>query len=212
MAIFLSLAGILSPPVNFAAYGASKAATPRNAHALHYEIARVGISVTALDRAGRHRIRRQLGTGGDMVAMPSRFKATRRLRGGHLGCPRARRGHIQRLRPRCGARHRPDARCCRLMRRFSPVAGDPLGLRPGWIEALERHEDHRRGVGAGIGSSSDPRPWSISSSATRIMTMKGGPGPFTPSVTLHRFLFRVRINETSGLAGPYAPDDVGREA
>ncbi|OSC19134.1 SDR family NAD(P)-dependent oxidoreductase [Mycobacterium paraintracellulare] len=47
VAIFLSLAGILSPPVNFAAYGASKAATPRNAHALHYEIARVGISVTA---------------------------------------------------------------------------------------------------------------------------------------------------------------------
>ncbi|CQD17864.1 short-chain dehydrogenase [Mycobacterium lentiflavum] len=46
--IVSSLAGILCPPVNFAAYGASKGASLRYAHALHYEMAKVGVSVTAL--------------------------------------------------------------------------------------------------------------------------------------------------------------------
>lgn len=46
--IVSSLAGILCPPVNFAAYGASKGASLRYAHALHYEMAPVGVSVTAL--------------------------------------------------------------------------------------------------------------------------------------------------------------------
>lgn len=46
--IVSSLAGILRPPVNFAAYGASKAASLRYAHGLHYEMAKVGVSVTAL--------------------------------------------------------------------------------------------------------------------------------------------------------------------
>jgi short-subunit dehydrogenase len=46
--IVSSLAGILTPPVNFAAYGASKGASLRYAHALHYEMAKVGVSVTAL--------------------------------------------------------------------------------------------------------------------------------------------------------------------
>lgn len=46
--IVSSLAGILFPPVNFAAYGASKGASLRYAHALHYEMAKVGVSVTAL--------------------------------------------------------------------------------------------------------------------------------------------------------------------
>jgi uncharacterized protein len=46
--IVSSLAGILRPPVNFAAYGASKGASLRYAHALHYEMAKVGVSVTAL--------------------------------------------------------------------------------------------------------------------------------------------------------------------
>ncbi len=46
--IVSSLAGILCPPVNFAAYGASKGASLRYAHALHHEMAKVGVSVTAL--------------------------------------------------------------------------------------------------------------------------------------------------------------------
>jgi uncharacterized protein len=46
--IVSSLAGILCPPVNFAAYGASKGASLRYAHALYYEMAKVGVSVTAL--------------------------------------------------------------------------------------------------------------------------------------------------------------------
>ncbi|BDB44208.1 MULTISPECIES: SDR family NAD(P)-dependent oxidoreductase [Mycobacterium] len=46
--IVSSLAGILCPPVNFAAYGASKGASLRYAHALHYEMAKVDVSVTAL--------------------------------------------------------------------------------------------------------------------------------------------------------------------
>ncbi|WP_197515408.1 SDR family oxidoreductase [Mycobacterium sp. E1747] len=46
--IVSSLAGILCPPVNFAAYGACKSASLRYAHALHYELAKVGVAVTAL--------------------------------------------------------------------------------------------------------------------------------------------------------------------
>lgn len=46
--IVSSLAGILRPPVNFAAYGASKAASLRYAEALHHEMAKLGVAVTAV--------------------------------------------------------------------------------------------------------------------------------------------------------------------
>jgi short-subunit dehydrogenase len=75
--IVSSLAGILRPPVNFAAYGASKGASLRYAEGLHYEMAKVGVAVTALCpgpidtefgvRSGLERT---------MDAMPGFFKAT----------------------------------------------------------------------------------------------------------------------------------------
>jgi hypothetical protein len=46
--IVSSIAGMLRPPVRFAAYGASKAASLRYAEALHYELRPAGVAVTAL--------------------------------------------------------------------------------------------------------------------------------------------------------------------
>jgi uncharacterized protein len=75
--IVSSLAGILCPPVNFAAYGASKGASLRYAHALHYEMSKVGVSVTALCPGP---IDTEFGTssglGKTMDAMPTFAKAT----------------------------------------------------------------------------------------------------------------------------------------
>jgi hypothetical protein len=46
--IVSSIAGMLRPPVRFAVYGASKAASLRYAEALHYEMRPAGVAVTAL--------------------------------------------------------------------------------------------------------------------------------------------------------------------
>jgi uncharacterized protein len=75
--IISSLAGILCPPVNFAAYGASKSASLRYAHALYYELAPVGVAVTALCPGP---VDTEFGVSsgleGTMGAMPGFAKAT----------------------------------------------------------------------------------------------------------------------------------------
>jgi short-subunit dehydrogenase len=75
--IVSSLAGILRPPVNFAAYGASKGASLRYAEALYHEMAKVGVAVTALCPGP---IDTEFGISSGlertMDAMPGFFKAT----------------------------------------------------------------------------------------------------------------------------------------